>query len=82
MIVSKVINFAIILFASMEAFRVLGLNSISDIINRFILFAGKVLGIAKAMSVDLVSGVDWNDDGNIKDHSFFDAPHFELKGKK
>jgi peptidoglycan L-alanyl-D-glutamate endopeptidase CwlK len=49
---------------------------------RFILFAGKVLGIAKAMSVDLVSGIDWNDDGNIKDHSFFDAPHFELKDKK
>jgi hypothetical protein len=43
MIVSKVINFAIILFASMEAFRVLGLNSISDIINRFILFAGQVV---------------------------------------
>jgi len=43
MIVSKVINFAIILFASMEAFRVLGLNSISDIINRFILFGGQVV---------------------------------------
>ena len=48
---------------------------------RFILFAGKVLGIAKALGVDLVSGVDWNDDGNIKDHSFFDAPHFQLKKK-
>ena len=48
---------------------------------RFILFAGKVLGIAKALGVGLVSGVDWNDDGNIKDHSFFDAPHFQLKSK-
>jgi hypothetical protein len=43
MIVSKVINFAIILFASMEAFRVLGLESISEIINRFILFGGQIL---------------------------------------
>jgi hypothetical protein len=48
---------------------------------RFILFAGKVLGMAKAMGIDLVSGIDWNDDGNIKDHSFFDAPHFQLKSK-
>lgn len=46
---------------------------------RFILFAGKILGLAKAMGVDLISGVDWNDDGNIKDHTFFDAPHFQLK---
>jgi hypothetical protein len=42
-IVAKVINFAIILFASMEAFKVLGLNSISDIINRFILFGGQIV---------------------------------------
>ena len=42
-IVAKVINFAIILFASMEAFKVLGLDAISDIINRFILFGGEIL---------------------------------------
>lgn len=42
-LVAKVVNFAIILFASMEAFDVLGLDSISEIINRFILFGGQVL---------------------------------------
>jgi hypothetical protein len=42
-IVAKVINFAIILFASMEAFQVLGLDAISEIINRFILFGGQIL---------------------------------------
>jgi len=47
--------------------------------DRFILFAGKVLGIAKALGVDLVSGIDWDDDGDISDHTFFDAPHFQLK---
>ncbi len=42
-IVAKIINFAIILFAAMEAFNVLKLDAISDIINRFILFGGQVL---------------------------------------
>lgn len=42
-IVAKVINFAIILFASMEAFNVLGLDGISEIINRFILFGGQII---------------------------------------
>lgn len=46
---------------------------------RFIFFAGKILGIAKALGVNLVSGIDWNDDGSIKDTSFFDAPHFQMK---
>lgn len=47
--------------------------------DRFLLFVGKILGLAKSMNVDLVSGVDWDDDGYVKDHSFFDAPHFQLK---
>lgn len=49
---------------------------------RFILFVGKIIGLAKGMGIDLVSGVDWDDDGEIKDHTFFDAPHFQLKDKK
>ena len=48
---------------------------------RFILFAGKIIGLAKAMGVDLISGIDWDDDGDISDHTFFDSPHFELKKK-
>ena len=42
-IAAKIINFAIILFASMEAFKVLKLEAISEIINRFILFGGQIL---------------------------------------
>lgn len=46
--------------------------------DRFLLFIGKVLGVAKEMGVDLVSGVDWDGDGYVKDHTFFDAPHFQI----
>jgi hypothetical protein len=46
------------------------------------LFIGKVLGIAsqllKGTGYKLISGIDWNDNGHIKDHSFLDYPHFEL----
>jgi hypothetical protein len=45
---------------------------------RFILFAGFILGIAQAMGIKLISGIDWDRDFYIKDHSFFDAPHFQL----
>lgn len=46
---------------------------------RFILFAGFVLGIAQGMGIKLVWGGDWNRDFNTKDHSFFDGPHFQLQ---
>lgn len=49
---------------------------------RFILFAGKILGIAHSMGIGLIWGGDWNDDGNVKDTSFFDAPHFQLKDEE
>lgn len=42
-------------------------------------FAGFVIGIAKSMGVELVSGIDWDSDFDIEEHSFLDAPHFELK---
>ena len=45
---------------------------------RFILFAGYVLGTAKGMNIPLRWGGDWNKDWNTKDHTFFDGPHFEL----
>lgn len=46
---------------------------------RFTLFAGFVLGIAKGLGVELVWGGDWDSDFTTKDHSFFDGPHFQLK---
>lgn len=51
---------------------------------RVILFAGKVLGVAQSLldagkiSHKLRWGGDWDGDGNVKEHSFFDGPHFEL----
>ena len=44
---------------------------------RFIHFAGIVLGHAQAMGISIRLGADWNGDGKFSE-SFFDAPHFEL----
>jgi len=45
---------------------------------RFILFAGFILGIASSLNIKVVWGGDWNGDFDTKDTGFFDAPHFEL----
>lgn len=45
---------------------------------RFCLFAGIVLGISSQMAIKLIWGGDWDSDFNIKEHKFFDGPHFEL----
>ena len=42
-------------------------------------FAGFVMGTAKSMGIDLRSGIDWDSDFDISEHSFLDAPHLELK---
>lgn len=53
---------------------------------RLLLFAGIVIGISKAVLADtgytLVSGIDWDNDLNVKEHSFLDYPHFELQKAK
>lgn len=47
-------------------------------------FAGFVLGISERLYAEgkikhkIRSGVDWNDDRNIHDTTFKDAPHFEI----
>ena len=46
---------------------------------RFTLFAGFVLGIAKSMGIILRWGGDWDQDWTVKDNKFDDFPHFELK---
>jgi len=43
------------------------------------MFVGYVLGIARSMNIEIRSGIDWDSDFNISEHSFLDAPHFELK---
>lgn len=44
-------------------------------------FAGFVMATAKSMGIDLRSGIDWDSDFDVSEHSFLDAPHFELKKK-
>ena len=45
---------------------------------RLILFAGRVLGTAAMMGVNLRWGGDWDGDGLTKDETFQDLVHFEL----
>jgi hypothetical protein len=42
------------------------------------MFAGFVLGIAKSMGINLISGADWDNDMDTHDQTFLDLPHFEL----
>jgi len=52
---------------------------------RFVFLQGYLKGLADAMleageiTHTIRLGVDWDNDGNIKEHSFFDGPHIELK---
>tara|TARA_R100001244_G_scaffold116767_1_gene86841 strand:- start:188 stop:583 length:396 start_codon:yes stop_codon:yes gene_type:complete len=46
---------------------------------RFHLFAGFVLGIAKSMGINLRWGGDWNQNWEVDDNKFDDFPHFELR---
>ena len=47
-------------------------------IERFAMLAGFVLGTAESMGIELRSGLDWDRDGYLRDHSFLDGPHYEL----
>lgn len=46
--------------------------------SRFIYMQGIIRGIAHSLNIKIRSGVDWDDDGDIKEHKFFDGPHVEL----
>ncbi|MAH49891.1 peptidase [Candidatus Pacearchaeota archaeon] len=46
---------------------------------RFTLFAGFVLGIAKGMKIKLRWGGDWDMDWEVNDNKFDDFPHYELR---
>ena len=46
---------------------------------RFHLFAGFVLGIAKSMWINLRWGGDWNQNFEVDDNQFDDFPHFEIR---
>ena len=46
---------------------------------RFHLFAGFVIGIAKSKGINLRWGGDWNQNWEVDDNKFDDFPHFELR---
>ena len=46
---------------------------------RFHLFAGFVLGIARSMNINLRWGGDWDMDFQVMDNRFDDFPHFEVR---
>lgn len=45
---------------------------------KFILFAGVVLGVAAEMGIKCRWGADWNRNFDLRDETFLDMPHFEL----
>ncbi len=46
---------------------------------RFTYFAGVVMGTAAGMGIELRWGGDWDRDTEVKDNSFDDLVHFELR---
>lgn len=48
---------------------------------RFYILNGIIRAAAKVEGVDIRTGADWDSDGIIKDQSFHDLPHAEIKGK-
>ena len=49
-----------------------------DDARRFALLAGIYIGIGRGMGIHIKSGFDWDEDGNIKEHSLIDGPHVEI----
>lgn len=45
----------------------------------FIWLNGFICGVAANMGINLRSGVDWDGDLNVKEHSLIDGPHVEIK---
>lgn len=45
---------------------------------RFAYMQGMIRGIAHQLGIKVRSGIDWDSDGQLKDHTFFDGPHFEI----
>jgi peptidoglycan L-alanyl-D-glutamate endopeptidase CwlK len=45
---------------------------------RFYIFAGQVQEIARNMNIKVRWGGDWDSDGDLRDQTFNDCPHWEL----
>ena len=48
-------------------------------LDQFIELNKVVMRKAKELGIEIVWGADWDGDGNIKEHSLQDYPHYELK---
>ena len=45
---------------------------------RFAYLVGIIMGVASQMGIEVRCGIDWDRDGDIRDHTFLDFPHIEL----
>jgi len=50
-----------------------------DDLEGFTLLAGIIKGISVMMEIDVRLGIDWDGDLFVKEHSFLDRPHVEIK---
>ena len=50
-----------------------------DDLERFYYMGGMIRGIGKELGINVRWGGDWDSDGNIRDHSFNDLVHVEIK---
>lgn len=48
-------------------------------VSRFGMLAGLMLSCAKQRNINLTWGADWDRDGVVLDHTFYDAPHFQIE---
>lgn len=54
-------------------------EEIAGRIERFHVFGGFVLGMARSLGIPLYWGNDWDGDWDFLDQTFNDLPHFELR---
>lgn len=47
--------------------------------DRFYYMGGMIRGIAKQLNINVRFGGDWDSDGNIRDQTFMDLVHIEVK---
>ena len=51
-----------------------------DDLERFYYMGGMIRGIGKELGINVRWGCEWHSDGNIRDQSFNDIVHVEIKG--
>lgn len=52
-------------------------NNVKEVY-RFGILAGIILSEAEKLGFRIINGADWDGDGQTLDHTFFDAPHFQI----